>query len=150
MIKTSTKHRVRRSDEQLIAGLLAKIAEIKRRAELRTAKRDPAIRRISAALRSIDKAGRESKDPATKVALEEARAILAAAIAPTRAAPAGEIVPVPHQHRIELDRLLERAEQISAALGLESGAMRPVMRELIDGGQVRTKGQKRATSYHPA
>jgi hypothetical protein len=160
MTKT-IKPRIRRTDEQLITDLQAKILQLKRRAEQKKAKSDPALRHISAALRSIDKAEAESKDPATRQALDDARATLGACLSLNRAAPkADNGVPAPKGRRlgraVDADALLEhvrkhpgqRGEQIATALGIDTNALRPVMHELIDGRKVKTKGQRRGMSYH--
>ncbi len=163
MAKNTTKTRVRRTDEQLIAGLQAKILELKHRAELKKAKSDPSLRHISAALRSIDKAEAESKDPVTRQALDEARATLSACLSLNRAAPKDEngvLVPKAHPSgkALDPDALLEhirenpgqRGEQIAAALGTDTNSMRRVMHALIAEKKVKTKGQRRGMSYHPA
>lgn len=63
------KHkRQRRRIDQMIADLDAKVAAIKERAARKQAKADPALRHVSAALRSIDMALAEARDPATKKA----------------------------------------------------------------------------------
>jgi hypothetical protein len=163
MAKNTSTTRVRRSDEQLIADLQAKIAHLKNRAEQKKAKSDPALRHISAALRSLDKAEKETKDPTTRQALEDARATLSACLSLNRAAPKGEDgMLVPRARRaaktVDPTTLLEhvrknpgqRGEQIAAALGIDTGAMRPVMHDLIAEKKVKTKGQRRGMSYHPA
>lgn len=48
--------RIRRTDDQLIRDLQAKIEEIQHRAEARQAKRSPSVRLTVRALRAIDKA----------------------------------------------------------------------------------------------
>jgi hypothetical protein len=152
MPKTATQTRIRRTDEWLIADLKAKIEQVKRRAALRMAKRDPA-------LRSIGNAERESKDPVTRQALDEARATLNACLSLNRAAPTTDNG-VPRARRsgsaVDADALLEhgrkhpgqRGEQIAAAPGLDTVAMRRVMHELIAAKKVKTKAQRRGMSYH--
>ena len=76
-----TKERKRRTPEQMIRDLEAEIARIKTRAEMKKAKRDPALRHVTAAVRSIDKAIDATTDAATKKALDEARATLSAVLA---------------------------------------------------------------------
>ncbi len=161
MPKPMNTTRVRRTDQQLIADLQAKIAQIKERAEKKRAKRDPALRHISAALRSIDKAKAGTKDPATHRALDEARATLGACLSLNRAAPSnGVLVAQPRRSSkatVDSDALLDyirenpgqRGEQIASAFGISTGAMRPVMRQLIEKNQVKTKGERRGMSYHP-
>ena len=58
--------RTRRTPEQLIAELEARIAQVKRRAETQKVKKDPALRHISMAVRSMDKAMAATQDAATK------------------------------------------------------------------------------------
>jgi hypothetical protein len=40
-----------------------------------------------------------------------------------------------------------RAEQIAAALAMNSRTLRPAMKRLIAAGQVRSEGQRRSTTY---
>ena len=163
MSKTPSSTRVRRTDDQLIADLQAKILELKHRAELKKAKSDPSLRHIGAALRSIDKAEAESKDPVTRQALDEARATLSACLSLNRAAPKAEngvLVPKAHLSgkAVDPEALLDhvrenpgqRGEQIAAALGTDTNAMRRAMHQLIADKKVKTKGQRRGMSYHPA
>lgn len=44
----------------------------------------------------------------------------------------------------------QRGEQIAAALGSDVGTIRPVMHKLIAARQVKTQGQRRGMTYHPA
>ena len=41
----------------------------------------------------------------------------------------------------------QKGEHIAAALGTTTGAMRPVMKKLIEAKQVRTQGQRRGMTY---
>src|SRR5439155_23960019 len=41
----------------------------------------------------------------------------------------------------------QRGEQIAAALGTDSKAMRPVMKRLIEAGDVKTRGERRGMTY---
>lgn len=162
MSKTPSSTRVRRTDVQLIADLQARILQLNRRAEQRKVKRDPALRHIAAALRSIDKAEAESRDPATRHALDEARATLSACLSLNRAVHkadrgATESQPRRSARTVEVGDLLahvrknpgQRGEQIAAVLGTDSNAMRPLMRKLIAEKKVKTKGQRRGMSYYP-
>ena len=151
--------RVRRTEEARIEALEAQIAALKQRAEAKKVKRDPALKHVSAALRSIDKALSFSEDQATRQALDEARATISAALSLNGVSARGTLVP---QRRravatIEPAALLEfiqahpgsRGEQIAAELGTDTKLMRPLMHRLIDERKVKTKGQRRGMTYHP-
>lgn len=145
--------RVRRTPEQLIQDLEAKIAEVKARAARKQARSNPATRHTSQALKSIDKALQASDDPATKKALQEARATLSACLALDGVVMSrGTSV---RSATVSPDLLLDyvsknpgqRGEQISAALGTDSKSMRPVMQKLIAEKRVKTRGERRAMTY---
>jgi hypothetical protein len=152
--------RTRRSEEQRIAELEAKIVELKRRAEVKKIKRDPGLRHVSIALRSIDKALASTEDGAMRGALDEARATLAACVQ-LNGGKADRGTLIPQRRRagpaVEPEVLLafiqqhpgSRGEQIAAELGTDTTSMRPLMHRLIDERKVRTKGQRRGMTYHP-
>jgi len=143
--------RQRRTVDQQIADLQAKIVALKDR---ETKKADPALRDVKAALRAIGKAIEVATAPAAIGALRSAQAALAPLV--------GEIVPANGRVRrsaAELgdlrDALLvyvranpgQRGEEIAAAMGFDSGTIRPVMKKLIADGHVRTEGAKRGMRY---
>jgi hypothetical protein len=157
-----TAKRVRRTDEQVIADLEAKIARLKRRAVERTMRRSPAITHTLTAVKRIDAALAETDDKALRQALDEARATLMACLAV-----AGVVVPAGNGARVRrtaqdkaqlADVLLahikshsgQRGEQIAAALGTDSKAMRPVMHTLIAENKIKTRGQRRGMQYFAA
>jgi hypothetical protein len=156
----TTATRTRRSEEQRIAELEAKIAALKGRIEAKKVKKDPSLRHISAAVRSLDKALASSQDAATKGALGQARATISACLSLNGHTPKAERgVLVPQRRRgvgpVEATALLayiqahpgQRGEEIAAALATETKAMRPVMHRLIDEKRVKTKGQRRGMTY---
>ena len=73
--------RVRRTQEQLIADLETKIATLKARATRARVERDPIVRFITGAVKSIDKAMAETEDRVLRTALDEARSTLTACLA---------------------------------------------------------------------
>ena len=73
--------RTRRTPEQLIEDLQKKIEQVKARAARAKVKKDPALRHINGAVRSIDKAAKATGDHAVRKALEDARATQGACLA---------------------------------------------------------------------
>ncbi len=151
----------RRSETDRIAELEARIAQLKSRMEEKKVKKDPALKHVSKAVKAIDAAAAETRDVPLRQALESARSTLAACLSLT-----GTVVPQQARKTrgsggggsVDSEALLQyvrknpgqRGEQISAALGTTSDAMRPVMKKLIESGQVKVKGERRATSYSAA
>jgi hypothetical protein len=147
----------RRSDEDRIKALEARIEALKQRKARRQRRRDPALKQMHAAVRSIDQALAASADHAVREALGEARTTLAACLALTSATPRGTLVPQARRGAggVTEDALLahvrahpgQRGEEIASVLGTDTGTVRPVMKRLIQAGRVRTAGQARAMSY---
>jgi hypothetical protein len=154
-----TIERTRRSPEQRIADLQAKIESIKHKAERAKVKRDPSLRHMSAALKSVDKAMAETEDKATRTALEDVRATLSATLALNGVVAAKGSSGAPRARRASAedlgDRLLshvkahpgQRGEEIAAALGTDTYSMRPSMKKLIEAREVRTEGKNRGMRY---
>ena len=151
MPTATKKERTRRTPEQMIADLEKQIREVKRKAQQRDARKNPTIRHVAAAVRSIDKALAATQDTATKKALSEVRATLAACQALGR----GTLIPRPQAARVDPDRVLDylakhtgsRSEEIAAALGTETAGIRPALQKLSAGGRVRTEGHRSAMRY---
>jgi hypothetical protein len=80
-MQDSMKKRERRSPEELIENLQAKIRSIRSGAEKRKARTVPAMSDVLKAIKLIDRAAQSATDATFKSALEEARATLAAASA---------------------------------------------------------------------
>lgn len=150
--------RIRRTEEQRIQDLEAQIVALKARAERKKLTRDPALKHVSAALRSIDKALSHSEDAATRQALDEARATLSAALSLNGVAQKSSSVARGRRGgsaSVEPETILahvrahpgQRGEQIAAALDTDTKLMRPVMHRLIDERKVKTKGQRRGMQY---
>lgn len=150
-----------RSELERISDLEARIEQLKARIESKKVKKDPALRFITKAVKAIDAGAAETKDVPLREALEQARATLAACLSLT-----GVMVPQAGPRRgrgarvstgVSVDRAAllqyvrknpgQRGEQISAALGTTSTDMRPVMKDLIEAGEVKSKGERRATTY---
>lgn len=148
----------RRTEEQRIAELEAKIAELRARAEAKKVKKDPALKFVSAAQRSLEKASSATDDKAIRKALEEARATLSAILSlngvsmtPKGSAPKRVVRGGAVDRDVLLDHLRKnpgrRGEEISGALGIDTKAMRPVMKRLIEDGLVKTQGERRGMQY---
>lgn len=146
--------RQRKSVDQRIADLAAKITALKEREARKQVKADPAKKHAAAALKAIDKAFAASTDADTKQGLERARAALRGCIG----LEAGVLVPRARAGapRADLSEALltyvrnnpgQRGEQIASALGTDTGAMRPSMKRLIADGKVTTAGQRRGMTY---
>jgi hypothetical protein len=151
---------IRRTDQQRIADFEKQIEALKQRKARRLIPRDPALKHLHAAVRSIDKAMSESHDQAARQGLADARSTLAACLALVGSASTrdrGVVTPRPGAITgvVSEDVLLihvrqnpgHRGEQIAQALGTNAATVRPVMRRLIKAGRVRTAGQARAMSY---
>ena len=158
MPATKKKTRAHRSAEDRIAALQAQIEKVKARAAQAKVRKDPSIRHISGAVRSIDKALKESEDKATRTALAEARATLAACLALNGgAATIGKVAPAPRGHRgkPDADRVLayitkhpgSRSEEIAAELSTDGVSLRSVLHQLRDDGRISVEGKARATRY---
>ncbi|MCZ6597673.1 MAG: hypothetical protein O7B99_08550 [Planctomycetota bacterium] len=152
------KHARRTADER-IADLKAEIERIKARAAQQKARKDPALRHISAAVRAIDKATGETRDKATRTALTEARVTLVACLTLNAAVPVvgGEVlkpkrraVDPPHPNQV-LGYIRKhpgsRSEEICGELGTDAASLRSVLHRLRDEGKVKVEGKARATKY---
>ncbi len=148
--------RTRRTPEQMIKDLQAEIERVKARAARAEAKKDPALRHISAAVRSIDKAAEATADAAIRKALGEARATVAACLELAGAA-AGNGILVPQQRgaRVDPEAVLSyladnpasSGEDIAKALGTDTRTLRPTVKKLIEAKRVKTKGRARGMRY---
>ena len=151
---TSVKKRIRRTPEQRIADLHAEIARVKSRAERQKAKRDPTLRHVNAAIRSIDKALEATGDAATKKALNEARATMSAWVA-MHGGGKHVLVPAPRGKVVEPNDVLtylrnnpeSSGEQVAGAMDTDTKTLRPVMKGLIAEGEVAAQGKTRGTKY---
>ena len=154
-----------RSPEEMIAALEKKIEQIKRKAEERKLKKNPAIKHIKAALKALDSATGNCNDSAIRKELVEARSMVAACLvmagAPASATRGSEVSRRSSSSALNTnvrpDQLLEyvmknpgqRGELIAKALGTDTKTMRAPMKTLIEAKRVKTSGQARATAYYP-
>ena len=151
------KTRTRRTPEQLIADLEAKIQQVKARAAQAKVKKDPALRHINGAVRSIDKALGATKDAVARQALNEARATLAACLSLNGAAPK-QGVKGAATAKVDPDAVVaflkkhpgSSSEQVSQAVGSDAAGLRPVLKQLIADGAVKARGKARGTRYAAA
>jgi prophage DNA circulation protein len=142
----------RRSEDQRIADLEARIQALKERAATKAATKDPAYRYVSKAIKAIDAAMGSTSDQTIRTALHEARAPLSACMQLK-----GVLMPQGRRSgsAVEPDAVLayvqknpgQRGEHIAAGLGTDSKAIRPAMKRLIEAGSVRTKGERRGMQY---
>jgi hypothetical protein len=150
-----------RTPEQRIADLEQQIEQVKRRAAAKKVKKDPALRHINGAIRSIDKALSSSEDKPTREALTEARTALAAILTLSGAmVPAGRGRSGPRGvgQVITEDALLayirahpgQRTEEITAGLGTDTAGVRPALVALKGDGRLVVEGKARATRYSVA
>jgi len=149
---SSPKTRIRRTEDQLIADLEAKIEHLKVRVAAKAAKKDPTLRHVSKAIKSIDAALDATGDAATRTALQEARVTLTACLGLN-----GVIAPHGGRSakRVDGAALLDfvrsnpgqRGEHIAAALDTDTKALRAPMKRLIEERKIRTKGERRGMQY---
>lgn len=150
--------RTRRTADQVIADLEARIAAVREREARKQARADPALRHAAAALRALEKALAATRDAVTQKALAEARASLGALLAGGDGAPAARPARARRGARGGGDlaeSLLayvqshpgQRGEQIAAALRTDAATLRPAMKRLIAEGKVETEGQRRGMTY---
>ena len=151
----------RQTAEDQIKRLEAKIQTIKDRAERKKAKKNPSVKFMAMALRSIDKALNASDDAVLRKALDEARETVSSCLAlcgVKKKGSRGTLTPRARSSsggQIDTGRLLafmennqgSRSEQISSALDTDANTLRPVLQQLIDDGKVRTEGQRRGRRY---
>lgn len=158
----------RRTTEQQILDLQAKIKSIQERAERKKVKANPAVKFMSMALRSIDKALNSTDDQVLKKALDEARATIASCLALTgvkKGLSQRSLTPRAPKARAsstenggsqpDANNLIaflrtnpgSSSEAITKQFATDAATLRGAMRELLDQGKVTTKGQRRGTKY---
>ncbi len=149
--------RQRRTAEQVIADLEARIAAVREREARKQARADPALRHAAAALKALEKALAATRDAVLQKALAEARTSLGALLesdagsapraarGPHRARGAGDLAESLLAHVRKHPG--QRGEQIAAALHTDAATMRPAMKRLIAEGKVETAGQRRGMTY---
>jgi hypothetical protein len=159
MAKKTT--RTRRTPEQLIEDLQKQIEAVKARAARAKVKKDPALRHISGAVRSIDKAAKATADNAVRKALEDARATLAACLAMNGTAPGKGVIKPARRGQARAAAAVDSGavltyvrnnpgnsgEQIADKMATDTATLRPVLRELIEAGEVKASGKARGTRY---
>jgi uncharacterized small protein (DUF1192 family) len=148
----------RRTPDQRIADLRAEIERIKAREAAQKVTKNPSLRYISAAVHALDKATAATQDKATRVALTEARATLAACLALNGVKLGGGGGGVRRRSdgvAPDADKALaylkkhpgSRSEEICAELGTDTATLRPVLHRLRDERKIKVQGKARATTY---
>ncbi len=149
----------RRTAEQQIQDLQAKILAIQERANRKKAKKNPAVKFMAMGLRSLDKALNSTDDAVLRKALDHARVTVASCLAMTGVKANGASKargPGPRGGaKLDGDALLaylksnpgQRSEAISTAFSTDAVTLRGALKKLIEAGLARTEGQKRATTY---
>jgi len=161
----------RKTTEQKIADLEAKIQSLKAKAERKKIAKNPVIKPLNAALSYIDKALNATSDAVLREPLDEARATVSSCLGllgvtpktkrggrrlltprARGAAPATNSDSADGPEASDLLSYLTNnpgssSETLSKQFATDSATLRPVMRQLIDEGKVKVKGQKRGTRY---
>ena len=151
-----TKSILRRTEDEIIADLEAKIVNLKARAASKAAKKDPALRHVAKSIRAIDAAAAATGDPAMRGALQEARATLSACLqlggvtlSPNGRSASSAVDPEAVEAYVRSNPG-QRGEHIAAAMGIDTKVLRAPMKGLIEAGKVRTRGNRRGMQYFPA
>jgi hypothetical protein len=145
----------------LISDLEAEIQRLKQRAARQKVTRAPAIKHTTNAVKAIDTAMATSDDAVLRRALDEARSTLVACLAVQGVlipAGTGKVRRGTHDKSQLADAVLahvrehggQRGEQLAAALNVDTKALRPAVRKLIEERKVKTQGQRRGMTYHAA
>jgi len=162
----------RKTTEQKIADLEAKIQSLKAKAERKKIAKNPVIKPLNAALAYLDKALNATSDAVLREPLDEARATVSSCLRLLGVTPKtkrggrrlltsrarGEAASTDNAQvdgQPDADDLLKflagnpgsSSETLSKEFSTDSATLRPVMRQLIDEGKVKVKGQKRGTRY---
>ena len=147
--------RIRRSHEQMIKDLQDEILRIKERAERAKVKKDPALKHVAAALRSLDKAAAATEDKDLARSLKDARATLASSMK-AAGAPASATTLTPRRSvEVAPEAIVaylsenpgSSGEEVSKALGCDTKSLRPTMKKLIAAKRVKSKGKARGMRY---
>jgi hypothetical protein len=151
---SKTEKRMRRTPEKMIEDLQAEIERIKTRAVQAKVKKDPALRHINGAVRSIDKAARATSDSATRKALEGVRATLTACLKLAGVADKGVLSPQRREQvdpKAVVDYLAKHpgssGEDVARALATDTKSLRPTIKKLVEAGDVKANGRARGTRY---
>jgi hypothetical protein len=151
----------KRTIEQRIEELEAKIEGIKRREERKKVRARPEVKHLNMALRSIDKGLNASEDQVLRKALDEARATVSSCLGLLGISPRAKLVPKrrakPSAQAVALDseQMLsyvrnnpgEKGEAIAAQFETDTATLRVVLRQLAADGAIRSEGKGRGTVY---
>ena len=157
----------KRTTEERIQELQAKIEAIKNRDERKQARSKPETRFLLAALHAIDKGLNATQDAVLRTALDEARATVSSClgllgvtpkVSKTGALKVRRKVASTSNTAIDADAVLryirnnagQKGEVIAAEFETDTATLRTVLKELAAQGAIKSQGKGRGTTYMPA
>lgn len=147
-----------RSVEERIQELEAKIAAIRQRGERSKARRNPVVRPLSLALKSLDNALNTTDDAVLRTPLGEARTTVVSCLGllGVTPRPAKSVRPRARKRRdvtapdvlaVIREQGQASSESLAGALNSDAATLRPVIQQLIEEGAIARSGKARGTRY---
>jgi hypothetical protein len=148
----------KRTIEQRIEELQAKIEGIKRREERKKVRARPEVKHLNMALRSIDKGLNASEDQVLRKALDEARTTVSSCLGLLGVVAKAKLTPkrrVKAAVALDSEQVLsyvrnnpgQKGEAIAAQFGTDTASLRVVLRQLAADGAITSEGKKRGMVY---